>query len=40
MIQFVTIGRRVRFTIDEAAAQQSGILISSKLLDLAVRVTR
>ena len=40
MIQFVTIGGRIRFAVDQAAAEQSGITISSKLLGLAVSVTR
>lgn len=40
MIQFVTVGGRVRFAVDQAAAEQSGIVISSKLLGLAVSVTR
>jgi hypothetical protein len=40
MIQFVMIAGRVRFTIDQSAAQNSGIAISSKLLGLAVSVTR
>ncbi|MBW8910371.1 MAG: YfiR family protein [Sphingomonas sp.] len=40
MIQFVTVEGRVRFMVDEAAAQGSGIVISSKLLGLAVSVTR
>lgn len=40
MIQFVMVGGRVRFTIDQAAAQDSGIAISSKLLGLAVSVNR
>jgi hypothetical protein len=40
MIQFVTVGGRVRFAVDQGAAEQSGIVISSKLLGLAVSVTR
>lgn len=40
MIQFVMVSGRVRFTIDLAAAQNSGIAISSKLLGLAVSVNR
>jgi hypothetical protein len=40
MIQFVMVAGRVRFAIDEGAAQQNGIAISSKLLGLAVSVTR
>jgi hypothetical protein len=35
-IQFVLQDSRVRFDIDQAAAQASGIVISSKLLDLSV----
>jgi hypothetical protein len=40
MIQFVMVAGRVRFMIDQAAAQDSGIAISSKLLGLAVSVNR
>ncbi len=40
MIQFVMVAGHVRFSIDQAAAQGSGIAISSKLLGLAVSVTR
>ena len=40
IIQFVTVAGRVRFTIDQNAAQTSGIAISSKLLEQAVNVTR
>lgn len=40
MIEFVQIEGRVRFAIDAAAAGQSGIQISSKLLELAVKVER
>jgi hypothetical protein len=40
IIQFVMVGDRVRFMIDQGAAQQSGIAISSKLLGLAVNVLR
>lgn len=40
IIQFVTVGGHVRFTINQAAAEQNGITISSKLLQLAVKVTR
>lgn len=40
MIQFVMVAGRVRFAIDQAAAQDSGIAISSKLLGLAVRVNK
>jgi len=40
MIQFVMVAGRVRFSINQAAAQNSGIAISSKLLGLAVSVNR
>jgi len=40
MIQFVMTAGRVRFMIDQGAAQESGIEISSKLLGLAVSVAR
>ncbi|WP_162875439.1 YfiR family protein [Sphingomonas crusticola] len=40
MIQFVMVGGRVRFMIDQGAAANSGITISSKLLGLAVSVAR
>lgn len=36
MIQFVTRGGRVRFTIDAPAASASGLDISSKLMELAI----
>lgn len=35
---FVVQGNRVRFEIDQNAAAENGLAISSKLLDLAVRV--
>jgi len=38
IIQFVLYDGRVRFMIDAPKAQASGLLISSKLLDLAVRM--
>ncbi len=38
VIQFVVIDNRVRFKIDEAVARQNGLVISSKLLSLAVSV--
>lgn len=38
MIHFAVIGGRVRFHIDEAAASERGIVISSRLLALAVEV--
>ncbi len=40
MIEFVQADGRVRFAVDAAAAEQSGIEISSKLLELAVKVER
>jgi hypothetical protein len=40
MIQFMTVAGRVRFTINQAAAEESGITISSKLLELAVPLPR
>jgi len=36
----VMVAGRVRFRIDQAAAQDCGIAISSKLLGLAVSVNR
>jgi hypothetical protein len=38
MIHFVMIGARVRFFIDEAAASERGLSISSRLLALAAQV--
>jgi len=40
MIQFVTVRGRVRFAINQSAAQECGIAISSKLLGLAVSVNK
>jgi hypothetical protein len=40
MIQFVLAGGRVRFMIDARMADASGVQISSKLLELAVKVDR
>jgi hypothetical protein len=40
MIQFVQLEGRVRFIIDAASAEASGVQISSKLLELAVMVQR
>ncbi len=40
MIQFVMVAGRVRFAINQLAAQDCGIAISSKLLGLAVSVNR
>lgn len=40
MINFVVVDNHVRFDIDAAAAERSGIRISSKLLELAHRVVR
>lgn len=37
-IELVDIGRQVRFIVNPAAAKASGVEISSKLIDLAVRV--
>jgi hypothetical protein len=37
MIDFVLKDNRVRFRIDPRAAERSGLMISSKLLDLAVK---
>jgi hypothetical protein len=39
IISFVISDNRVRFNIDEEAAAQSGLVISSKLLSLALHVT-
>lgn len=39
-IQFVVVSNRVRFKIDLRAAAQSGVSISSKLLNLAIEVAR
>jgi YfiR/HmsC-like len=38
IINFVTVGNRVRFEIDNNAAADNGLVISSKLLSLAVAV--
>ena len=38
MINFIVSDNRVRFEIDEAAAERNGLTISSKLLSLATRV--
>jgi YfiR/HmsC-like len=40
MVNFVRQDNRIRFEIDEAAASQSGVTISAKLLELAVSVRR
>lgn len=40
MIHFVVVEDNVRFTIDDHAAWQSGIAFSSKVLELALSVTR
>jgi hypothetical protein len=40
MIQFVVQDGRVRFIVDAATAEASGVQISSKLLELAVMVQR
>jgi hypothetical protein len=38
MIHFVVTGNRVRFYVDDQAAAQNGLAISSKLLSLALAV--
>lgn len=38
IINFIVMDGRVRFTINEAAAAQSGLTVSSRLLNLAVAV--
>ncbi len=38
IIQFVVVDNRLRFAIDAAAAAESGLVISSKLLSLAIHV--
>ena len=40
MIEFTFVDGRVRFVIDNAAATANGVQISSKLLQLAVKVVR
>ena len=40
IIDFLITDNHVRFNIDDAAAAQNGLVISSKLLDLAVNVKR
>ena len=40
MIQFVTLDGRVRFDVDMAAVQASGLAVSSKLLSLALSYRR
>ena len=40
IINFVIQNDRVRFDIDDAAAAQNGLAISSKLLDIALHVKR
>jgi hypothetical protein len=40
MVHFVIRDGRVRFDIDARLARQSGLSISPKLLELAVRVTK
>ena len=37
-IELVNIGRQIRFIVNPAAAKASGVEISSKLIDLAIRV--
>ena len=38
VVSFIVRDRRVRFSIDDDAAAQNGLVISSKLLDLALSV--
>lgn len=38
IVHFVVVGRRVRFYVDEAAAAEGGLAISSRLLALALSV--
>jgi len=40
MIHFIQDGPRLRFSADVAQAEQSGVVISSKVLALAVAVKR
>jgi hypothetical protein len=40
VINFVLEGSKVRFLIDQAAAERSGLRISSKLMRLAVNAGR
>ena len=40
VIHFVLVGGRVRFFIDQGAAQRRGLNISSRLLTLAIGVTQ
>jgi hypothetical protein len=40
IISFVITDNRVRFNINDKAAAENGLVISSKLLDLAANVTR
>jgi hypothetical protein len=40
MIEFMMLEDRVRFAINAAAAERSGLQVSSKLLELAWKVTR
>jgi hypothetical protein len=40
MIRFVKQAGRIRFEIDDGAARANGLVISSKLLGLAIRVDR
>ena len=37
MIRFKVVGRRVRFEIDQSAAKQAGLEVSSKLMNLSAR---
>jgi len=40
IVQFVTVGRKIKFKINNKSAQKAGIKISSKLLRLAIKVVR
>ena len=40
IIDFVIVNNRVRFNIDDEAAAQNGLVISSKLMSLALNVKR
>lgn len=39
IVNFLVLDNRVRFEIDQAAAAENGLVVSSKLLNLAYRVT-
>lgn len=40
IVHFITVRGRVRFVIDQSAAQESNLVISSKLLNLAAEVKK